>query len=264
MSDREILVYVDVHGAPTLAGHLHMRSLRARESASFEYAAEWLADPAGFALDPEHLPLSRGAFHTAGGEPLFTGLSDSAPDRWGRNLIARQARLDRVGRTLLEPDYLLAVHDLTRHGALRFRESETGSFLASGGPPIPPVVRLGELLTASDRLQEDPADADALRLLLAPGSSLGGARPKASVIDEGERLAGIATLERSLEGYQRDEEWPRAWQVATELIQDVGRMPASQRLLGHRPQLPLPEGVTQQHEQHLRHHRVEAARVEIG
>lgn len=225
MSDRAVLVYVDAHGAPTLAGRLHMRSLRARESASFEYAREWLADPARFALDPVHLPLSRGAFHTAGAAP-FTGLSDSAPDRWGRSLIARQARIDRLGRTLLESDYLLAVHDLTRHGALRFRESETGSFLASGGPPIPPVVRLGELLTASDRVQEDPADADALRLLLAPGSSLGGARPKASVIDEGERLA-IAKFPATTD------DWPVVvWErVTLELAARAGIAVPSSRLV---------------------------------
>lgn len=223
MTDREILVHVDLEGTPTLAGRLHMRALRGRESATFEYAGPWLAHPAAFALDPVHLPLSRGAFHSASGEALFTGLSDSSPDRWGRTLIARQARIERLGRTLLESDYLIRVHDLTRQGALRFQEREGGPFVASGGPPIPPVVRLAELLMASDRVQADPSDGEALRVLLAPGSSLGGARPKASVIDEGDRLA-IAKFPASTD------DWPVVvWeQVALELAARAGvRVPQS-------------------------------------
>ncbi len=184
MSDREILVYVD-HGAErgvAKAGRLFMRARRGRESATFDYDPAWLQDPMAYPLDPVFLPLARGAFHTPEDRRLFPGLADSAPDRWGRRLIGRRARLDGLGRTLLESDYLLMVSDETRQGALRFKETEDGPFLAAGEPPIPPLVMLGELLAASDRLLENEDDIEALRLLIAPGSSLGGARPKASVL----------------------------------------------------------------------------------
>jgi serine/threonine-protein kinase HipA len=189
VTDREVQVHVDLHGRPCLAGRLFMRVLRGRESASFTYDDGWLRHPERFALDPIHLPLTRGAFNTAGGQALFAGLSDSAPDRWGRMLMSRQARLDGLDRTLFESDFLLMVHDPARQGALRFRSDPNGPFLASGGPPLPPLVRLGELLAASDRLHESESDADALRLLLAPGSSLGGARPKSSVLEADGTLA---------------------------------------------------------------------------
>lgn len=183
MSEREVLVYVDVDAETVLAGRLFMRVLRGRESSTFTYEPAWLVHPRRFALDPVRLPLTRGDFSTAGGEPLLPGLSDSAPDRWGRMLMARYARSQGSKRTLFESDYLLGVHDLSRQGALRFRGDSSGPFLADG-PPIPPLVGLGELLSAADRVQtekDDGAQASALQLLLAPGSSLGGARPKASV-----------------------------------------------------------------------------------
>ena len=183
MTDSEVAVYVDLDGAPIHAGQLFMRATRGRQNASFSYDEGWLRHPRRFSLDPVYLPLGGGIFHTAAGQALFPGLADSAPDRWGRALMARRARLDGEHRTLLEADYLLRVHDPTRHGALRFRGAGAGPFLAASETPVPPLVRLGELLSASDRVQRDPGDDDALRLLLAPGSSLGGARPKASVLD---------------------------------------------------------------------------------
>ncbi len=145
MSEREVLVFVDLDGEPVRAGTLFMRVLRDRETASFVYDDGWLAHPKRFPLDPAQLPLSRAPFHTAGGRRLFGGLGDSAPDRWGRNLIARQARAEGVRRTLFESDCLLRVHDRVRVGALRFKEHEHGPFLASDDEPIPPLVRLGEL-----------------------------------------------------------------------------------------------------------------------
>ncbi len=189
MNDRTVLVVVDIDHHPILAGRLHMRARRGRQSASFEYDARWLSYPGRFALDPVYLPLGKGTFHTTGGQVLFPGLSDSAPDRWGRVLMTRQARLAGSGRTLFESDYLLMVDDQTRQGALRFQEVAGGGFLASSGDPIPPLVALGKLLVASDKVQDDEADLDALQVLLAPGSSLGGARPKASVLDGRGRLA---------------------------------------------------------------------------
>ena len=135
------------------------------------------------------MPVGPGPFHTAAGQSLFGPIGDSAPDRWGRTLLARAERVraqeeGRQRRTLREIDYLLGVSDFGRVGALRFTDREEGPFLAEGGRPrVPPLVELPRLLSATDHVLEDSETAAELRLLLAPGSSLGGARPKASVLD---------------------------------------------------------------------------------
>ena len=188
MSDRELLVYVDLSGAAHLVGRLWARRARNRESASFEYDAQWLANPARFALEPA-LVLGRGPQHTPQGRSLFGAFGDSAPDRWGRNLIQRDERRralaeGRAPRSLGEVDFLLGVGDIARQGALRFKETPDGPFLASSdGANVPPLIRLGELLNAAMRVAADGDDDNDLRLILAPGSSLGGARAKASVLD---------------------------------------------------------------------------------
>jgi serine/threonine-protein kinase HipA len=192
MTDRSLLVYVDLGGTPHLVGRLWARSRKAKESATFEYDATWLANPFRFALEPG-LTLGTGPHHTAFGRLIFGAIGDSAPDRWGRALIQRNERRKaregkRAAHTLLEVDYLLGVGDIARQGALRFAEHEGGPFLATG-VQIPPLFQLPALLGAALRVSADAgSDAD-LRLLLAPGSSLGGARPKASVIDSDGQLA---------------------------------------------------------------------------
>lgn len=192
--DREVLVYVELRGTPHLAGRLWARMRKDRESATFEYDKSWLAHPARFSLEP-FLALGPGPFHTPSGKPLFGALGDSAPDRWGRLLMRRAERrraepLGETPRTLREIDYLLMVDDEARQGALRFAETEGGPFLsAQGSPRIPPLIELPRLLSAAGHvLSETDTDED-LRLLLAPGSSLGGARPKASVRDRNGHLA---------------------------------------------------------------------------
>jgi serine/threonine-protein kinase HipA len=117
---------------------------------------------------------------------LFGGVSDAAPDRWGRKLMQRLERRQaererRTVRALGEIDFLLMVDDEVRLGALRFREPGTKDFLASGENRIPPLVSLPKLLAASDHVIADNESDAELQLLLAPGSSLGGARPKAAV-----------------------------------------------------------------------------------
>ena len=184
--DGEVLVYVDLDGVPHLAGHLWTRLRNNKESATFEYDPVWLRHAARFALEPA-LMLGPGAFHTAPDAPLFGAIGDSAPDRWGRALMRRVSRrqAEREGRavcTLREIDYLLMVDDEARQGALRFAERAGGPFLREADASrIPPLVELPKLLSAAERIvDEDETDED-LRLLFAPGSSLGGARPKASV-----------------------------------------------------------------------------------
>lgn len=193
MTDQTVEVHVDLHGTTVLVGHLHARSTRGREGASFVYADEWLRHPERFALEPG-LTLGAAPHHTQAGRALFGALGDSAPDRWGRNLVnraeRRRARVEkRAPRTLREVDYLLGVTDEVRPGALRFRMSPDTPFLAEGGKDaIPPLMSLPRLLDASARVEDEKETAEDIRLLLAPGSSLGGARPKASVRDGGRLL----------------------------------------------------------------------------
>lgn len=189
MSDRDLDVYIDWESETLLVGRLWAHSKGSKETSSFEYDDTWLAHPARFSLDPA-LPLAAGQFHTAG---LFNAFTDPAPDRWGRNLLLRRERNqakaeNRPPRTLLNIDFLVLVEDDNRLGALRFADSGTNTFLAQSDQPIPPLVRLGTLLSAATRVIDDKeSDAD-LRLLLAPGASLGGARPKASVVDQNDHL----------------------------------------------------------------------------
>ena len=192
--DREVLVFVDLRGTPISVGRLWWRSRGGRESASFEYDATWLGHPERFALEPA-LVLTSGPFHTAAGRALFGAIGDSTPDRWGRLLMRRAERRRaererRAPRTLSEVDVLLRVDDEARQGALRFATDPEVPFLEeSGHVRIPPLVELPRLLAAANRVGGDMEDDEDLRLLLGPGSSLGGARPKASVRDAGGRLA---------------------------------------------------------------------------
>ena len=191
--ERVIEVFVELDGASLFVGRLWSRSPKGRESASFEYDKKWIASDARFALEPL-LTIDTGIHHSQPGKPLFGAIGDSAPDRWGRALMRRAERKNaerekRTQRTLLEVDYLLQVDDQIRQGALRFREAGTTEFLAHGYPAIPPLVELPRLLSASDHVLTDTDTDEDLRLLLAPGSSLGGARPKAAVLDADGSLA---------------------------------------------------------------------------
>ena len=192
--EKEALVYVDLRGIPHLVGRLWRRTHQARESATFEYDAGWLAHPERFSLEPA-IKLGPGPFHAPSGKPLFGAIGDSAPDRWGRLLMRRAERRrsgdeGRTPRTLMEIDYLLMVDDEARLGALRFAEREGGPFLAGPGQrKIPALIDLPQLLSAAEHVLSGTDTGEDLRLLLASGSSLGGARPKASVRDRGGHLA---------------------------------------------------------------------------
>ena len=188
--DRELEVHIDWQGETLRLGRLWTRARGARETASFEYDRGWIERRDAFALDPQ-LPLTGGQFHRDGG--LFNAFTDPAPDRWGRNLLSRrerrQARAEgRAPRTLLDADFLTLVEDETRLGSLRFRDVGGETFLSKTEHPVPPLVALPRLLKAANRVLADQESDDDLRLLLAPGSSLGGTRPKASVRDNDGRL----------------------------------------------------------------------------
>lgn len=143
----------------------------------------------GVQMGPD-VGMFRGRQYPAQGRENFGCFSDSSPDRWGRMLMLRHdAQAQQHGRTLTEWDYLLRVQDLGRQGALRFLHPESGVGIDDQADAFPPVVSLRELEHASLKLEDAVRDDDVravkqwLSILLAPGSSLGGARPKANVVD---------------------------------------------------------------------------------
>lgn len=192
MKDRTIYVFIDLDEKTHLVGQVWSHTHKGRSSASFQYDPTWLKNPLRFALEPA-LTLTEGSLHTD--QALFGSIGDSAPDRWGRILMRRaqerEARKAKtLPKTLSELDYLLGVNDEARQGSLRFAEDIKGPFLqVSSTSSIPPLINLAKLLSATEKLLKDKESEEDLRLLLAPGSSLGGARPKASIRDKDGQLA---------------------------------------------------------------------------
>jgi len=183
---------------PILVGVLHATPSRGKEIFSFEYNHDWLRRSQTLALDPS-LRLFQGIQYGPQRQDNFGVFLDSSPDRWGRFLMnRREAQLAREeGRKelkLLESDYLLGVYDQNRIGALRFRTDPQGPFLDNNkNYASPPWASLRELEYASLELEKKDAENNPgyskwLQMLIAPGGSLGGARPKASVIDEKKHL----------------------------------------------------------------------------
>jgi serine/threonine-protein kinase HipA len=196
---QSVLVYADWIGLdrPELMGILQSTQVRGKEVFSFEYSDSWLKSRNAQILDPD-LQLYKGQQYVSEDKSNFGIFLDSSPDRWGRVLMNRReavlARTEvRKVRNLFEMDYLLGVFDGNRMGALRFKETETGEFLNNNKEmATPPWTSINELEEASLRLEEDDTDdylkIKWLNLLMAPGSSLGGARPKASVLDKDRNL----------------------------------------------------------------------------
>jgi serine/threonine-protein kinase HipA len=169
------------------------QAVRSNQPASFDYEASWLQGRHALTLDPKLRLWDTGQYPPANGSG-FGLLMDSAPDCWGRILMERREaaesrRQGRPTRALQAIDFLLGVHDLTRIGALRFRQSEAGPFLDNSANPAPPLASLAELAHVSRRIEEPGAEdlpeyGKWLAMLIAPGASLGGARPKVNFTDE--------------------------------------------------------------------------------
>ena len=188
---QDIEVHVDLDGRAQRAGLLRRQTARGRlDAITFEYDDAWLGNDARFALEPA-LQLGPGVFASgAVGGRMFGAFADSAPDGWGRRLIQRAerrqaAREGRRVRTLGEVDYLLGVSDVARLGALRLRGADDAEFQAPLGSGVPALIELPRLLRSALLIERDDDTDDDLQTILAPGASLGGARPKASVIDDG-------------------------------------------------------------------------------
>ncbi|WP_426584220.1 type II toxin-antitoxin system HipA family toxin [Mucilaginibacter sp. R-33] len=189
-----ILVYADWLGLPeiTQVGTLTAEVTRGKEIFSFEYTPSWLQSSQSQVLDPD-LQLYAGPQYLNDDKPNFGMFLDSSPDRWGRMLMKRREAItarqeERKPVNLNESDFLLGVFDGTRMGGLRFKTTADGEFLSHLTElAAPPWIALRDLEYASLRLEaEDMSATEELRwlnMLIAPGSSLGGARPKASVTD---------------------------------------------------------------------------------
>lgn len=179
-------VHVELAGDTVFAGHAQFhRSRGTLTSTTFQYDPAYLAHTTAYQLDPA-LPLFAGTQQTPG---LPGAFADSAPDRWGRNLIKKRERglassEARRPRDFDDADFLAGVADITRQGALRYRAGAASAFL-DPEHNVPRLIRLPELLHAADTAASDTGDAyEAVKALLAAGTgSLGGARPKAAVLD---------------------------------------------------------------------------------
>lgn len=193
--EKEIYVYADWQGLasePVLMGVLNTTYSRGKEIFSFHYDEKWLATGTSLHLDPD-LQFYTGRQYAAEDKLNFGMFLDSSPDRWGRVLMKRREAIiaRKEGRkpvTLQESDFLLGVYDELRMGGIRFKTAPDGPFLSADTYlSTPPWTSLRELEQASlDLEQDDYDDEEALKwlnMLMAPGSSLGGARPKASVRD---------------------------------------------------------------------------------
>jgi serine/threonine-protein kinase HipA len=198
---RVVFVYADWEGlkGPILMGTFSATHLRGKEIFSFEYNNDWLKSEYLQILDPD-LQLYSGLQYLQDETKSNFGIFlDSSPDRWGRILMRRReaalARQEqRTPSNLYETDYLLGVYDGNRMGGIRFKLDQEDSFLNDNKEiASPPWTSIRELEQISLRLEDDDVinDPDYLKwlnMLVVPGSSLGGARPKASVIDNNGNL----------------------------------------------------------------------------
>ncbi|MFY8035490.1 MAG: type II toxin-antitoxin system HipA family toxin [Flexibacteraceae bacterium] len=191
---KDIFVFADFYnqGKPEYVGTLNVQILRGKEVFSFQYAKDWLSNGKPF-LDPD-LQYFEGSQYPMSDKLNFGLFMDSSPDRWGRTVMKRKeaimAKLEqRKPNVLLESDFLLGVFDGYRQGALRFKLDFNGSFLNDDLKlTAPPITSLRTLEYAVEQMEDESLpnneqQLEWLNLLLAPGSSLGGARPKAGVVN---------------------------------------------------------------------------------
>lgn len=197
---KDIYVYMDWFESdePIFMGILHSEVIRGKEVFSYENDPDWLIHPHFRALDPD-LSEFTGKQYLPADKSNFGLFLDSAPDRWGRTLMRRREAIDarianRPSRTLTEADFLMGIYDGNRMGALRFKFSPNGEFMDNNKAlATPPWTSIRELEHASLQLEREEQPNTAahiqwLNMLIAPGSSLGGARPKANILDESGNL----------------------------------------------------------------------------
>ncbi len=197
---KTLYVYADFDWLKEIAliGELGYESLRGSDSYSFAFHDEWLRVHGDLFLS-EDLNNYPGIQYTRPGDDIFKCFSDALPDRWGRTLLLRREQLaaaeeNRPIRRLSSFDFLTGIDDFSRMGGFRFKEKIDGDFINAGNTlKIPPLAKIRDLIAASveiEKSEEDNVlpDRKWVAQLVQPGSSLGGARPKASVIGEDKTL----------------------------------------------------------------------------
>jgi len=195
MATAKTTIYVYAHWIgmpePRCIGMLNAQQAKGKKAFSFEYESEWIRSKEQQLLDPDISWFSGPQFPN--NKVNFGLFMDSMPDSWGRTLMKRRAALQakETGATtpsLYDVDFLLGVYDETRMGAMRFKLDKDGPFLDDNrGKPIPPWTNTRELQHAAEVLELDEDIAEVkkwLAILIAPGSSLGGARPKSNITDK--------------------------------------------------------------------------------
>ena len=194
MADKtDIWVYADWKGmiSPKCMGILSAQQAKGRKAFSFSYNADWINSQEQLLIDPDIAWYSGRQFPDA--KENFGVFLDSMPDNWGRTLMKRRAALNAKEQNLPVPklydiDFLLGVHDFSRMGALRFKKDPGGDFLDNDPvSPVPPWASIRELQYGAELIESNVDTAEVrkwLAMLMAPGSSLGGARPKANIMDE--------------------------------------------------------------------------------
>lgn len=207
---------------PIPLGELYVNAIRGSETFSFQYDTQWIAQTGySVTLDPE-LPVYGGRQFPPG-KSVFGIVADASPDRWGRTLMKKRERIlaDQEGRKpkkLLDSDYLLGVFDETRMGGLRFKSDPDGPFLSDDTETaVPPWTSLRTLEEASRNFEKGETGLSEkwLKQLIKPGSSLGGARPKATVVDPSGQL-WIAKFPS-----KHDENDTGAWEMVVHDLADL-------------------------------------------
>ena len=192
-----------------------------KERLMFEYDRDWVANPASYALEPA-LPKASGVYPPSDNKDVYGSIGDSAPDSWGRGLLAHRENKaaiheGRKERTLTETDYLMGASDLSRMGSLRFKWEGENEFQAPSATGVPKIAELARLQNEARVYLAKKSTYDIIENLVGAGSSLGGARPKASVVDSRGRLM-IAKFPRETDKHSFE-----AWEdVAMRLAKDAG------------------------------------------
>ena len=193
---KRLYVYADFDwlASPQLVGELSYESLRGSDSYGFKYDGVWLSKYGGLLLGDD-LNNYPGQQYTKPGTDIFGCFADALPDRWGRTLLNRREQIEaseegRAVRRLNSFDYLVGIDDYSRMGGFRFRESPDGPFICTENSlSIPPITSIRELLVASQEIEKSEErnqlpEKRWIQQLVHPGTSLGGARPKAGVVDD--------------------------------------------------------------------------------
>lgn len=184
MSEKQLFIY----RGETFVGTLFANQINGKETYSFEFDKEYLKSDSALMYLDSNLSAFPGRQYLSYDRKIFGFIEDCLPDRFGRNLIKREEmtlakKENRKAKSLTEYDYLIRLDDESRMGDIRLKLDKNGPFISQTTNPIPNIIYINQLEQSSRELEDDKNIEENLKILLSPGSSLGGARPKANVYD---------------------------------------------------------------------------------